>query len=107
MSEITSLILKSQGDHVKLIGRNSCGAQSMLMDNSASNGGWKGNVTSYLYFYMPTCMTKDAQGRLLEGVGITPDYLLDPMTENEIKEIYQNADGATDRAFQKALEILK
>ena len=107
MSEITSLILKSQGDHVKLIGRNSCGAQSMLMDNSASNGGWKGNVTSYLYFYMPTCMTKDAQGRLLEGVGITPDYLLDPMTENEIKEIYQNAAGATDRAFQKALEVLK
>ena len=107
MSEITSLILKSQGDHVKLIGRNSCGAQSMLMDNSASNGGWKGNVTSYLYFYMPTCMTKDAQGRLLEGVGITPDYLLDPMTENEIRGIYQNAAGATDRAFQKALEILK
>ena len=107
MSEITSLILKSQGNHVKLIGRNSCGAQSMLMDNSASNGGWKGNVTSYLYFYMPTCMTKDAQGRLLEGVGITPDYLLDPMTENEIKEIYQNAAEATDRAFQKALEVLR
>lgn len=29
------------------------------------------------------------------------------MTENEIKEIYQNAAGATDRAFQKALEVLK
>lgn len=79
----------------------------MLMDNSASNGGWKGNVTSYLYFYMPTCMTKDAQGRLLEGVGITPDYLLDPMTESEIKGIYQNAAGTTDRAFQKALEVLR
>lgn len=63
MSEVTTLILKSQGDHVKTIGRNSYGAQAMLTsDNEASNGGWIGNVTSYLYFYMPFSLTKDAQG---------------------------------------------
>lgn len=73
MSEVTTLILKSQGDHVKTIGRNSYGAQAMLTsDNEASNGGWIGNVTSYLYFYMPFSLTKDAQGNLLESVGITP-----------------------------------
>lgn len=63
MSEVTTLILKSQGGHVKTIGRNSYGAQAMLTaDNEASNGGWIGNVTSYLYFYMPFSLTKDAQG---------------------------------------------
>lgn len=73
MSEVTTLILKSQGDHVKTIGRNSYGAQAMLTsDNEASNGGWIGNVTSYLYFYMPFSLTKDAQGNLLESVGIAP-----------------------------------
>ena len=29
------------------------------------------------------------------------------MTENEIKGIYQNAAGATDRAFLKALDVLR
>lgn len=108
MSEVTTLILKSQGDHVKTIGRNSYGAQSMLTaDNSASNGGWIGNVTSYLYFYMPFSMTKDAQGNLLEGKGITPDYLLDPMSDEEIRALYNNRPGAIDRGLEKAIEVIE
>ena len=108
MSEVTTLILKSQGDHVKTIGRNSYGAQSMLTaDNEASNGGWIGNVTSYLYFYMPFALTKDAQGNLLESVGITPDYLLDEMTGEEKEKLYQNDPTAIDRGLKKAMEILK
>ncbi len=108
MSEMTSLILKSQGDHVKTIGRNSCGAQSMLTsDNEGSNGGWVGNVTSYLYFYMPFSMTKDAQGNILESVGITPDYPIDPMTEEERQKIIRNDKDAIDRALEKAKEILE
>ena len=108
MSEVTTLILKSQGDHVKTIGRNSYGAQAMLTsDNEASNGGWIGNVTSYLYFYMPFSLTKDAQGNLLESVGITPDYLLDEMTQEEKEKLYQNDPTAIDRGLKKAIEILK
>ncbi len=108
MSEVTALILKSQGDHVKTIGRNSYGAQAMLTsDNEASNGGWIGNVTSYLYFYMPFSLTKDAQGNLLESVGITPDYLLDEMTGEEKEKLYQNDPTAVDRGLKKAMEILK
>lgn len=108
MSEVTTLILKSQGDHVKTIGRNSYGAQAMLTsDNEASNGGWIGNVTSYLYFYMPFSLTKDAQGNLLESVGITPDYLLDEMTQEEKEKLYQNESSAVDRGLKKAMEVLK
>ena len=108
MSEVTTLILKSQGDHVKTIGRNSYGAQAMLTsDNEASNGGWIGNVTSYLYFYMPFALTKDAQGNLLESVGITPDYLLDEMTGEEKEKLYQNESSAVDRGLKKAMEVLK
>ena len=108
MSEVTTLILKSQGDHVKTIGRNSYGAQAMLTsDNEASNGGWIGNVTSYLYFYMPFSLTKDAQGNLLESVGITPDYLLDEMTAEEKEMLYQNDPTAVDRGLKKAMEVLK
>ena len=108
MSEVTTLILKSQGDHVKTIGRNSYGAQAMLTsDNEASNGGWIGNVTSYLYFYMPFSLTKDAQGNLLESVGITPDYLLDEMTGEEKEKLYQNDPTAVDRGLKKAMEVLK
>ena len=108
MSEVTTLILKSQGDHVKTIGRNSYGAQAMLTsDNEASNGGWIGNVTSYLYFYMPFSLTKDAQGNLLESVGITPDYLLDEMTGEEKEKLYQNESSAVDRGLKKAMEVLK
>ena len=107
MSEVTTLILKSQGDHVKTIGRNSYGAQAMLTsDNEASNGGWIGNVTSYLYFYMPFSLTKDAQGNLLESVGITPDYLLDEMTGEEKEKLYQNDPTAADRGLKKAMEVL-
>jgi len=108
MSEMTTLVLKSQGDHVKTIGRNSYGAQSMLThDNDASNGGWIGNVTSYLYFYMPFSLTRDAQGNLLEGVGITPDYPLTPMTAKEISDIANTTPGVEDRGFAKAIEVLK
>lgn len=108
MSEVTTLILKSQGDHVKTIGRNSYGAQAMLTsDNEASNGGWIGNVTSYLYFYMPFSLTKDAQDNLLESVGITPDYLLDEMTGEEKEKLYQNDASAVDRGLKKAMEVLK
>lgn len=108
MSEATTLILKSQGDHAKAIGRNSYGAQSMLTaDNTASSGGWNGAVTNYLYFYMPYTLTKDAQGNLLESVGITPDYLIDPMTTEELQNLRLNTEDAIDRAFEKAKEILK
>ena len=107
MAEMTPLILKSQGDHVKIIGRNSAGAQCMLYPNTANNGGWQGNVTSYLNFYMPVTMAKDAGGNLLEAVGITPDYPVETMTEEEINNIKNNTSSARDRDMEKAIEVLQ
>lgn len=107
MGEVTPLMLRSQGEHVKTIGRNSCGAQCMLFpDNTINNGGWVGNVTSYLYFYMPIMLTKDVNGNILESVGITPDYAVDAMTKEELDKI-KNADSdAKDRDLEKAIEVL-
>ena len=107
MAEMTPLILKSQGDHVKIIGRNSAGAQCMLYPNTANNGGWQGNVTSYLNFYMPVTMAKDADGNLLEAVGITPDYPVEAMTEEELYNIINNTSSARDRDLEKAIEVLQ
>ncbi len=107
MAEMTPLILKSQGDHVKIIGRNSAGAHSMLTGNTSNNGGWIGNVTSYLYFYMPVTIAKDANGNLLEAVGITPDYPVESMTEEEIDNINNNTSSARDRDMEKAIEVLQ
>lgn len=108
MAETTALLLKSQGDHVKTVGRNSFGALCMLSeDNSSYNGGWIGNVTSYLTFYMPLMMTKDANGNILEAVGITPDYTVDPMTEDELQKMVSEPDSARDKDMEKAIEILQ
>ena len=107
MSESTTLILKSQGDHVKTVGRNSCGALCMLTDeNSSNNGGWIGKVTSYLEFYMPFMMTKDVNGNVLEAVGITPDYTLPAMTDEEISKMVLEPASFKDRDMDKAIEIL-
>ncbi len=108
MSESTTLMLKSQGEHVKTIGRNSYGAQcSISDDNSSSNGGWAGYVTSYLRFYMPFVMTKDMNGNVLEVVGITPDYKIDPMTEEELNKMINEPTSAKDRDMEKAIEVLQ
>ncbi len=107
MGEVTPLMLKSQGDHIKLIGRNTFGAQCMLTENANSNGGWTGNVTRYLNFYMPCVMTKDTHGNILESVGLAPDYKVERMTNDEITKIYQAASDAKDRDMEKALEVLR
>lgn len=107
MAEMTPLMLKSQGDHVKIIGRNSAGAQSILSSNTSTNGGWQGYVTSYLFFYMPVTMSKDMNGNLLEAVGITPDYPVEAMTEEEFYNIINNTSSARDRDMEKAIEVLQ
>ena len=43
---------------------------------------------------MPFSLTKDAQDNLLESVGITPDYLIDEMTQEEKEKLYQNDPSA-------------
>lgn len=106
MSETTTLILKSQGDHVSVVGRNSAGAFAMLGGGEAPNGGWTGNVTSYLNFYMPFMAVKDSQHRLLEGVGITPDFPLAPLADSERKAVEENLPMAVDRGLKQAIEVL-
>lgn len=107
MSEGTTLMLKSQGEQVKVVGRNSAGATAMLNSGDVANGGWIGNVTSYLYFYMPFMAVKDSNHRLLEGVGITPDYLLEPISQDEKEQMQSAGQMSKDRFLEKAVDILQ
>lgn len=106
MSEITSLILKSQGSHVTLIGQNSAGAHCVLHED-LSNSGYKANVTSYLKFYMPAIALRTPQGQVLEGIGLTPDVYVEPFTNEEIQHFIDGDQTVTDRALDKAIEVLK
>lgn len=107
MSETTTLILKSQGNQVSVVGRNSAGAFAMLGGGEAPNGGWTSYVTSYLNFYMPFMAVQNSQHQVLEGVGITPDYPLEPLTDSERLAMEQDSPSAVDRGLQQAVEILK
>lgn len=107
MSETTTLLLRGQGDHVRIVGRNSAGAFSMLSQSGAANGGWNGNVTDYLSFYMPFMAVKDLNGNILEGYGLTPDYTIDPISSDEATAINLQLPTAKDKFFDKAVETLK
>ena len=85
MSEITTLMLKSQGSHVVSVGEYSAGATAGLGDTDDFNGGTRDNIAGgKLSFYMPLLAMKDADGIVIEGVGIKPDLYVTPPTEEEL-----------------------
>ena len=104
-------MLKSQGKHVTVVGGYSAGATAGLGDSDQFNGGIRGKVSDYLEFYMPLLAMQDATHTVIEGIGIKPDLLVDPLTEDEVRELlkqngYEWFDTHIDRTLKQAIEVL-
>lgn len=106
MSEISTLMLKSQGKHVTVVGGYSAGATAGLGDSDQFNGGIRGKVSDYLEFYMPLLAMQDATHTVIEGIGIKPDLLVDPLTEDEVREMALSPFTHIDRTLKQAIEVL-
>ncbi|MGS2760899.1 S41 family peptidase [Sinomicrobium sp. M5D2P9] len=105
MSELSALTLKSQGDQVQSVGDYSAGATAGLGNSDDYNGGARIAVGNYLEFYMPLMATKDAAGKVIEGIGVEPDVYVAPPTEEEIRDMANNP-AHKDRALEKAIEVI-
>ncbi|MEG0890121.1 MAG: S41 family peptidase [Bacteroides sp.] len=107
MSEISTLMLKSQGKHVTVVGHYSSGATAGLGDSDQFNGGLRGQVGGYLEFYMPLLAMQDATQTVIEGIGIKPDILMDALTEAEVDEMSDSPDTHIDYTVEQAVNLLK
>jgi carboxyl-terminal processing protease len=107
MSEITTLMLKAQGNHVISVGDYSAGATAGLGTTDDFNGGTRDAVAGgILNFYMPLLAMKDAAGNVVEGIGIKPDIAVEPLTDSEVSQVNEGSSSFVDRALDKALEYL-
>lgn len=107
MSEISTLMLRSQGEHVKVVGHYSSGATAGLGDPDSFNGGLREKIANVMEFYMPLMATQDANKNIIESIGIKPDYLLTPLTKEEAEDMKISRDDHVDRALEKAIEVLQ
>ncbi|MHC5363440.1 S41 family peptidase [Myroides sp. LJL110] len=106
MSEITTLMLKSQGNHVVSIGDYSAGATAGLGTVDDFNGGTRDAIAGgKLTFYMPLLAMKDADGVVVEGVGIKPDIYVTPPTQEELSQM--NSVDFQDRVLNEAINYLQ
>ncbi|MDN3692514.1 S41 family peptidase [Chryseobacterium tructae] len=106
MSEISTLMLKSQGPHVISIGDYSAGGLAALTGSDEFNGGAKGEVAGYLSFYMPVMAHKDAKGEVIEGIGIKPDIYVAPPSNAELLEMKNSPKTFADRVLQAAIKYI-
>lgn len=106
MSEITTLMLKSQGNHVISVGDYSAGATAGLGYNDDFNGGTRDQVTSFLGFYMPLMAMKDMNGDVIEGIGVKPDIFVTPPTDEEVNAMKNSPSTFTDRVMVEAVKYL-
>jgi len=106
MSELTTLMLKSQGNHVISIGDYSSGATAGLGESDDFNGGIRDVVAGRLTFTMPVMAFKDAKGEVIEGIGIKPDIYVAPLTDEEFDQMFQSIDTFVDRVLNEAIKYL-
>ncbi|MFN1218747.1 S41 family peptidase [Chryseobacterium kwangjuense] len=107
MSEMTTLMLKSQGAHVISMGDYSAGATAGLGGPDDFNGGTRDLVAGgILEFYMPLMAAKDANGNVIEGIGIQPDIYLTPPTDAELQQMKNSPTTFVDRVIDEALKYL-
>ncbi|MCC9043627.1 peptidase S41 [Myroides sp. M-43] len=105
MSEITTLMLKSQGNQVVSIGDYSAGATAGLGTVDDFNGGTRDKIAGgKLTFYMPLLAMKDANGVVVEGVGIKPDIHVSPLTDSEVSQMASPT--FVDRVVNEAINYL-
>ncbi|AQX05595.1 peptidase S41 [Elizabethkingia meningoseptica] len=106
MSEMLTMMLKSQGNQVISIGDYSAGATAGLGGPDEFNGGITSNVTSYLSFYMPLMALKDKNNEIVEGVGVKPEVYVAPPTDAEIEEMKRSPQTFVDRVITEAVKYL-
>ncbi|MGE8555586.1 MAG: S41 family peptidase [Chryseobacterium jejuense] len=106
MSEISTLLLKSQGSHVISVGDYSAGGLAALTGPDEFNGGTQDNVAEYLTFYMPVMAHKDAKGEVIEGIGIKPDIYVAPPSDAELLEMKNSPKTFVDRVLEAAIKYI-
>ena len=108
MSEITTLMLKSQGNQVVSVGDYSMGATAGLSPNGDDfNGGILQEVAGhYFTFNMPILALKDSKGVVIEGVGVKPDISVTPPTDEELRAMTSSPTTFVDRVLNEAIKYL-
>ena len=105
MSEITTMMLKSQGNQVVSVGDYSAGATAGLGTVDDFNGGTRDEIAEgKLTFYMPLLAMKDADGVVVEGVGVKPNIYVTPPTDSELEEM--TSPNFVDRVVNEAIKYL-
>jgi hypothetical protein len=106
MAEITTLMLKSQGNQVISIGDYSMGATGGLGISDHFNGGIIDVIANRLNFYMPLMAFKDAKGEVIEGIGMKPDIYVIPPTNEELIAMQTSPTTFVDRVLKEAINYL-
>jgi len=106
MSEMSTMMLKSQGSQVISIGDFSAGATAGLGLSDDFNGGSRDNVAGVMRFYMPLMATKDINGNVIEGIGVKPDIYVTPPTDAEVAAMKSSPSTFTDRVMVEAVKHL-
>ena len=106
MSEITTLMLKSQGNHVISVGDYSAGATAGLGTPDDFNGGTRDVIGGKITFYMPLLAMKDAKGEVIEGIGVKPDIFVTPPTNAELTNMQNSPATFVDRVLNEAVKYL-
>ncbi|OPB94945.1 peptidase S41 [Elizabethkingia meningoseptica] len=105
MAEMTTLMLRSQGNQVISIGDYSAGATAGLAGSDDFNGGIQG-FSGVMFLYMPLMAMKDASGNIVEGVGVKPNIYVSPPSDAEINAMSQSPETFVDRVMNEAVKYL-
>ncbi|REC61654.1 peptidase S41 [Chryseobacterium pennae] len=107
MSEMSTLMFKSQGTHAISIGDYSAGATAGLGGSDDFNGGTRDKVAGgILEFYMPLMATKTLNDEVIEGIGVKPDIYVTPPSDAEVAQMTSSPKTFTDRVMEEAIKYL-
>lgn len=107
MSEMSTMMLKSQGNHIVSIGDYTAGATAGLTPNpDGFNGGSQDVIAGTMRFYMPVMATKDMNSELVEGIGVKPDIYVTPPTDAEVAAMRDAPTTFIDRVMNEAVKYL-
>lgn len=100
MSEMTCMTVR-QLPNGCIVGERTFGGTGPLTGNFSLsyNGAWS---NSLIYAYGSTCVMKDAQGEIHEGIGIVPD--IEVLQTPEVEEAMRNG---IDMQLERALEYIR
>ncbi|SDI93895.1 S41 family peptidase [Chryseobacterium jejuense] len=107
MSEMSTLMLKSQGTHAISMGDYSAGATAGLGGSDDFNGGTRDAIAGgILEFYMPLMATKNLNNEVIEGIGVKPDIYVTPPSNAEVAQMTNSPKTFADRVMEEAIKYL-